>query len=146
MCEKVTDIEEKPQQPKSSYAVTGLYFYDNDVVDIAKSISPSPRGELEITDVNKRYLNQGNLCVELLGRGTAWLDTGTHNSLLDAANFIKLMEDRQNLKICCPEEIAYRFGYINDLQLEKLIEPLKKNGYGQYLSKVLNEKYPFLVK
>lgn len=143
---KVIDIEEKPAKPKSSYAVTGLYFYDNDVVDIAKSIKPSGRGELEITDVNKTYLERGDLRVELLGRGTAWLDTGTHDSLLDAANFIKLIEERQGLKICCPEEIAYRLGYIDDSQLEKLIVPLSKNGYGLYLQRVLDDKYPFFVR
>lgn len=143
---KVVDIEEKPQQPKSSYAVTGLYFYDNDVIDIAKSIKPSPRGELEITDVNKAYLQRGDLHVELLGRGTAWLDTGTHDSLLDAANFIKLIEERQSLKICCPEEIAYRLGYIGENQLEQLIAPLNKSGYGQYLQRVLRDQYPFFVK
>ena len=143
---KVNDIEEKPAKPKSSYAVTGLYFYDNDVVNIAKSIKPSRRGELEITDVNKAYLERGDLRVELLGRGTAWLDTGTHDSLLDAANFIKLIEERQGLKICCPEEIAYRLGYIDDAQLEKLIVPLSKNGYGLYLQRVLDDKYPFFVK
>lgn len=143
---KVVDIEEKPAKPKSSYAVTGLYFYDNDVVDIAKSIKPSRRGELEITDVNKAYLARGDLRVELLGRGTAWLDTGTHDTLLDAANFIKLVEERQGLKICCPEEIAYRLGYINDSQLEKLIVPLSKNGYGLYLQRVLDDKYPFFVR
>jgi len=143
---KVIDIEEKPVKPKSSYAITGLYFYDNDVVSIAKSITPSLRGELEITDVIKSYLERGDLRVELLGRGTAWLDTGTNDSLLDAANFIKLIEVRQGLKICCPEEIAYRFGYIDEAQLEKLIVPLSKNGYGQYLQRVLDDKYPFFVK
>lgn len=136
----VTDIEEKPKQPKSSIAVTGLYFYDNEVIDIAKSIKPSPRGELEITDVNKAYLDQGKLSVEVLGRGYAWLDTGTHDSLLDAANFMKLVEDRQSLKIGCPEEIAFLMGYIDAEQLAKLIEPLRKSGYGQYLEKVLTEK------
>jgi len=143
---KVIEIEEKPVKPKSSYAITGLYFYDNDVVNIAKSITPSLRGELEITDVIKSYLERGDLRVELLGRGTAWLDTGTNDSLLDAANFIKLIEVRQGLKICCPEEIAYRFGYIDEAQLEKLIVPLSKNGYGQYLQRVLDDKYPFFVK
>lgn len=143
---KVIDIEEKPQKPKSSYAVTGLYFYDNDVVEIAKTIQPSPRGELEITDVNKVYLERGDLHVELLGRGTAWLDTGTHDSLFDAANFIKLIEERQGLKICCPEEIAYRKGYINEAQLEQLINPLRKSGYGLYLQRILEDKYPFFVK
>lgn len=142
---RVVDIEEKPANPKSSYAVTGLYFYDNDVIDIAKSITPSVRGELEITDVNKAYLQRGDLRVELLGRGTAWLDTGTHDSLFDAANFIKLVEERQNLKVCCPEEIAYRSGFISDEQLEKLIQPLKKNGYGQYLERVLRDQTIKLV-
>lgn len=139
---KAYDIEEKPKNPKSPYAVTGLYFYDNNVIDIAKSIQPSCRGELEITDVNKAYLEQGNLNVELLGRGTAWLDTGTHDSLFDAANFIKLIEERQNLKICCPEEIAFRLGYISTQQLEALIAPLVKSGYGEYLLKVLKETKP----
>ncbi len=130
---KVLDIEEKPQHPKSNYAVTGLYFYDNDVVDIAKTIKPSMRGELEITDVNKSYLARGDLRVELIGRGAAWLDTGTHESLLDAANFIKVVEDRQGLKIACLEEIAYRLGYISQDRVRKIAEPLAQNGYGQYL-------------
>lgn len=143
---KVVDIEEKPHKPKSSYAVTGLYFYDNDVVEIAKSIKPSPRGELEITDINKAYLERGTLRVELLGRGTAWLDTGTHDSLFDAANFIKLIEERQGLKICCPEEIAYRMGFISENQFEQLIAPLCKSGYGLYLQRVLADKYAFFVK
>jgi len=143
---KVIDIEEKPAQPKSSYAVTGLYFYDNDVVNISKSITPSPRGELEITDINKAYLDRNALRVELMGRGTAWLDTGTHDSLLDAANFIKLIEERQGLKICCPEEIAYRMGFIGAQQLERLAIPLCKNGYGVYLQRVLNDKHPFFVR
>lgn len=130
---KVLDIEEKPSQPKSNYAVTGLYFYDNDVVQIARNIKPSHRGELEITDVNKAYLARGDLHVELIGRGAAWLDTGTHESLLDAANFIKVVEDRQGLKIACLEEIAYRLGYINAEQVRKIAEPLAPNGYGQYL-------------
>ena len=130
---KVLDIEEKPEQPKSNYAVTGLYFYDNDVVRIAKDIKPSPRGELEITDVNKAYLKRGDLHVELIGRGSAWLDTGTHESLLDAANFIKVVEDRQGLKIACLEEIAYRLGYITVDGVRRIADPLAKNSYGQYL-------------
>ena len=130
---KVLDIEEKPLQPKSNYAVTGLYFYDNDVVQIAGNIKPSHRGELEITDVNKVYLDRGDLHVELIGRGAAWLDTGTHESLLDAANFIKVVEDRQGLKIACLEEIAYRLGYISAEQVHKTAEHLAQNSYGQYL-------------
>jgi len=130
---KVVGIEEKPERPRSSYAVTGLYFYDNDVVDISRQVKPSARGELEITDVNNAYIQRGSLNVELLGRGAAWLDTGTHQSLLDAANFIKVIEERQGLKISCPEEIAYRMGYIDTKQLQRLAEPLKTNEYGQYL-------------
>jgi len=138
---KATDLEEKPKIPKSNYAVTGLYFYDNDVVDIAKNITPSHRGELEITDVNKKYLERELLNVEQLGRGTAWLDTGTHDSLLDAANYIHVMEKRQGLKISCPEEISYRMGYISAEQLETLAQPLIKNGYGQYLLSILNQEF-----
>ena len=135
---KVHDIEEKPRHPKSNYAVTGLYFYDKDVVQIAKKIKPSRRGELEITDVNKTYLERGDLHVELIGRGAAWLDTGTHESLLDAANFIKVVEDRQGLKIACLEEISYRLGYITMEQVREIAEPLAKNSYGQYLLQLIN--------
>ena len=134
---KVIDIEEKPRAPKSNYAVTGLYFYDNKVVDIAKTIKPSERGELEITDINNAYLKQGALKVDLLSRGTAWLDTGTHDSLLDAANFIQLIWERQGLKISCPEEIAYRCGLITADQLEQLALKLQKNSYGEYLLRLL---------
>ncbi len=132
------DLEEKPSQPKSNYAVTGLYMYDNDVVSIAKSIKPSARGELEITDLNKIYMERGNLRVELFDRGTAWLDTGTIQSLLDAASFIHVLEERQGLKIACPEEIAYRQNFIDEAQLRELAEPLQKSGYGQYLLKLLD--------
>lgn len=136
---KAVSIEEKPEVPKSNYAVTGLYFYDNRVVNIAKNIQPSPRGELEITDINKAYLEMGELSVELLGRGYAWLDTGTHASLLEASQFIETVEKRQSLKIACLEEIAYKMGYITKEKLVELAEPLMKNQYGQYLIKIANQ-------
>lgn len=136
---KVISLEEKPDVPKSNYAVPGLYFYDNRVVDIAKKVKPSPRGELEITDINNTYLEEGNLKVQLLSRGTAWLDTGTHDSLLNASHFIATIEQRQGLKVCCPEEIAFRLGLIDVAQLNRLAESMKKNGYGQYLFNVLAE-------
>jgi glucose-1-phosphate thymidylyltransferase len=134
---KVLDIEEKPKNPKSSYAVPGIYFYDNQVVEYAKSLKPSPRGELEITDLNKIYLQKGKLSVKVMNRGIAWLDTGTHDSLLDAGNFVQIIEQRQGLKIGCIEEVAYRMGYIDKNQLIKLAEPLKKSGYGNYLLKII---------
>ncbi|MFC5511718.1 glucose-1-phosphate thymidylyltransferase RfbA [Massilia jejuensis] len=137
---RAVSVEEKPRRPKSNYAITGLYFYDSDVCDIAARIEPSERGELEITDINRIYLEQGALNVELMGRGTAWLDTGTHDSLLDAGQFIATIEKRQGLKISCPEEIAFRKGYIDRAQLHQLAAPLAKSGYGQYLLKIEQER------
>ncbi len=134
-------IEEKPEQPKSNYAVTGLYFYDDTVVDRARDLKPSPRGELEITDLNRLYLHDDALNVEIMGRGYAWLDTGTHGSLLDAGSYVRITEERQGLKICCPEEIAWRQGFIGDEQLLRIAEPLKKSGYGEYLADQINHRY-----
>ena len=137
--QRAISIEEKPKAPRSPYAVTGLYFYDQQVCDLAASLQPSPRGELEITDLNACYLRQGQLNVQIMGRGYAWLDTGTHDSLLEASQFIATLERRQGLKVACPEEIAFRSGWIDAAQLEKLAAPMLKNGYGQYLMKLLNE-------
>jgi glucose-1-phosphate thymidylyltransferase len=138
-CGKAVSIEEKPRQPKSHFAVTGLYFYDSDVVQIAKSVKPSARGELEITAVNDVYLQRGQLGVQIMGRGYAWLDTGTHDSLLDAGQFIATLERRQGLKIACPDEIAWRKGFIDSAQFERLARPLAKSGYGQYLLRLLDD-------
>ena len=136
--DRALSLEEKPANPKSNYAVTGLYFYDRHVVELAESLRPSPRGELEITDLNRLYLEQGNLSVEKLGRGFAWLDTGTHESLLQASNFVQTVEERQGLKISCPEEIAYRMGWVGKEQIERIARPLSKNGYGQYLLNMIS--------
>ncbi len=138
----VLSIEEKPEKARSHYAITGLYFYDNDVLDISANLAPSARGELEITDVNVEYLRRGNLSVELMGRGMAWLDSGTHEALLEANTFIETIEKRQGLKICCPEEISYRMGYIDAEQIARLAKPLAKNNYGQYLLDLIEESYP----
>ncbi len=142
---KAETIEEKPEQPKSNYAVTGLYFYDGQAVRIARDLKPSPRGELEITDLNRVYLEQGELAVEIMGRGYAWLDTGTHSSLLDAALYVRITEERQGLKICCPEEICWRQGFIDDAQLEALAAPLRKSGYGDYLVRLLEGRGAYMT-
>ena len=141
---RVVGLEEKPKEPKSHYAVTGLYFYDNEVLEIARNLEPSARGELEITDVNVEYLRRGQLRVEILGRGMAWLDTGTHEALQQATDFVKTIEDRQDLKVCCPEEIAYHMGYIDAEQVIRLAEPLKKNSYGRYLLEMIEDEEPHL--
>ena len=137
---RAVSLEEKPKVPRSRYAVTGIYFYDNDVIEIAKNLKPSSRGELEITDLNRVYLERGRMSVELMGRGMAWLDTGTHDSLLEAAQFVQTIERRQGLKVCCPEEIAYRQGFIDAAQVERLAAPLAKSGYGKYLKDMLKEQ------
>ena len=137
---RAISLEEKPAQPKSNFAVTGLYFYDGTAVDRARDLAPSPRGELEITDLNRLYLDEDKLNVEIMGRGYAWLDTGTHNSLLDAGSYVRVTEERQGLKICCPEEIAWRQGFINSAQLEEIAAPLRKSGYGEYLMRLLAEE------
>jgi glucose-1-phosphate thymidylyltransferase len=136
---KALGIEEKPAKPRSNYAVTGLYFYDQRVVDMARSLKPSARGELEITDINRMYLDEGSLQVEVMGRGAAWLDTGTHDSLIDAAQFVQIIEHRQGLKICCPEEVAFKNGFIDGTQVRRLADELGKSGYGQYLRSMLND-------
>jgi glucose-1-phosphate thymidylyltransferase len=141
---QATSLEEKPAKPQSSYAVTGLYFYDPDAVELAARLKPSARGELEITDLNRLYLERGQLSVEILGRGFAWLDTGTHDSLLQASMFVETIEQRQGMKVCCPEEIAFRMGFIDRAQLKKLAEPLARNGYGQYLMRLLIEEHPWI--
>ena len=138
---KVIDLLEKPEKPPSNYAVTGIYFYDEHAATIARSIKPSARGELEITDLNRAYLRDGKLSVERLGRGTAWLDTGTHQSLLDAGLFVRILEERQGLKVACVEEIAWRMGFIDAAQVERLAQPLKKSGYGEYLLRIVREEH-----